>query len=57
MSAAWIAFARTGSPNGPGLPEWPAYDLKNRATMVFDVPSAAGNDPLGRQQALIAQYA
>jgi para-nitrobenzyl esterase len=26
MSGAWIAFAKTGNPNGPGLPRWPAVD-------------------------------
>jgi para-nitrobenzyl esterase len=25
MSAAWVAFAKTGSPNGPGLIEWPHF--------------------------------
>ena len=28
MSAAWVAFAKTGSPNGPGLVHWPAFDGK-----------------------------
>jgi para-nitrobenzyl esterase len=39
MSSVWIAFARTGNPNTEGLPEWPAYDLENRSTMVFDTES------------------
>ena len=25
IAGAWVAFAKTGNPNGPGLPEWPAY--------------------------------
>ena len=36
MSQAWINFAKTGNPNHSGLPEWPAYNSSNTATMHFD---------------------
>jgi para-nitrobenzyl esterase len=36
ISSAWISFVKTGNPNHPGLPEWPAYTAENGATMVFD---------------------
>jgi para-nitrobenzyl esterase len=31
----WTNFAKTGDPNGPGLPKWTAYDLKNPQTLHF----------------------
>lgn len=46
VSGAWIAFARTGNPNTQKLAAWPAFDARARATMVFDVESAAVNDPI-----------
>jgi para-nitrobenzyl esterase len=45
MAAAWVAFARTGNPNDPAIPPWPAYDLKRRATMVFDTRTRVEDDP------------
>jgi para-nitrobenzyl esterase len=32
----WATFARTGKPAAEGVPEWPAYNLKDRATMRID---------------------
>ena len=45
MSAAWAAFARTGNPNHPDLPNWPAFSLKDRATMIFNNECNVVNDP------------
>jgi para-nitrobenzyl esterase len=50
MHAAWIAFARTGSPNHEGLPDWPAYDSADRATMFFGVPCHLGHDPAAAER-------
>jgi para-nitrobenzyl esterase len=50
VSDAWIAFARSGDPNTPKLPRWPAFDASQRATMVFDNASFVQNDPLREQR-------
>ena len=33
MQAYWANFARTGNPNGPGLPAWPAFRATNGQIM------------------------
>jgi para-nitrobenzyl esterase len=41
VSSIWVNFVKTGSPNGPGLPEWPAYEAKSDMVMNFgDSPKA-----------------
>ncbi|WP_375688775.1 carboxylesterase/lipase family protein [Pseudooceanicola sp. LIPI14-2-Ac024] len=50
---AWLAFARSGDPNHPGLPAWPAYDATHRPTMIFDDTCEAMDDPLPELRALI----
>jgi carboxylesterase type B len=34
-----VYFARGGNPNNPAVPDWPAYEVDRRATMVFDAQS------------------
>lgn len=45
VSDAWIAFARTGNPSHPGIPEWKPFSIENRETMILDIPCRLENDP------------
>jgi para-nitrobenzyl esterase len=45
VSAAWVSFARTGNPNTPSLPKWPAYSAASRDTMLFSNASHVEQDP------------
>jgi para-nitrobenzyl esterase len=49
MSAAWLAFAKTGNPG------WPAYDAATRSTMVFNVTSAVVNDPDKEERLILSK--
>jgi para-nitrobenzyl esterase len=54
MSAAWLAFARTGNPNNKAAPSWAPFRPPERATMVFNVKSRAVNDFRGDERQLLA---
>ena len=45
MSAAWAAFARSGNPNHPDLPSWPAFNTTDRPTMILGRECKVVNDP------------
>jgi para-nitrobenzyl esterase len=45
VSAIWVGFARTGSPEHPALPRWPAYTVDERATMSLDAECRTVTDP------------
>jgi para-nitrobenzyl esterase len=44
MNAYWVNFARTGNPNGKGLPEWPVYSTQKNE--ILDVQS--DGKPVGK---------
>ena len=55
MSAAWVAFARTGNPNHGGIPQWDAWTPARWTTMVFDQATTAVDDPWGEERRAIAR--
>jgi para-nitrobenzyl esterase len=50
LSDTWIAFARTGDPNTAKLPHWPAFNAKERPTMVINNESKVVSDPLREER-------
>ena len=58
MADAFIALARSGDPNGPSNPAWPAYDLERRQTMIFDTDTRVVGDPRREERLLwsVAPY-
>jgi para-nitrobenzyl esterase len=58
VSTYWANFAKTGNPNGKGLPEWRPYTLQSRSTMVItteDKPTMI-DDPMGPTRRAVAEY-
>ncbi len=52
MSGAWAAFARSGTPEHPRIPYWPAYSLERRSTLVFDATRHLALDPGAENRAV-----
>jgi para-nitrobenzyl esterase len=44
MQQYWTNFAKTGDPNGAGLPKWPKYDAASRGYIEF-----TDNGPVARE--------
>jgi len=54
MSASWVQFAKTGNPNNPKIPNWPAFDGRRKATMIWNDEVKVVDDPYGEEKAVIA---
>jgi para-nitrobenzyl esterase len=52
MSATWATFARTGRPDNPAIPPWPAYTHAERATLILDRECRVANDYGGETRLL-----
>jgi para-nitrobenzyl esterase len=50
MSSYWTNFARTGNPNGPGLPQWPQFDPAS--PQVLEFTDTAMTEPMPHQEAM-----
>jgi len=57
-NAYWVAFARTGDPNGDGRPRWPAFSAKDDVLMEFGIAGpVAKPDPFKARLDLIERFA
>jgi para-nitrobenzyl esterase len=56
MSSYWLNFAKTGDPNGPGLPPWPAFTGSSQTVMHFDAKSSARPAPNMTQLKAMDEY-
>jgi para-nitrobenzyl esterase len=57
-NAYWANFVKTGNPNGPGLPEWPAYSPKTDVLMDFTATGpVAKPDPWKARLDLVEELA
>ena len=57
LASAWVNFARTGDPNGPGVPAWPAYTADKRSTLVLGDTTEVVDDPLSELRQLWKEVA
>ena len=49
MAELWTTFARTGVPGAEGVPEWTAYNFKDRPTMRIDTNCEVINDRFSKE--------
>jgi para-nitrobenzyl esterase len=45
MSSYWVNFAKSGNPNGLGLPTWPAFTNADNKLIYINDPTTVGGVP------------
>jgi len=56
ISSYDVNFAKTGDPNGKGVPPWPAFTEQNQQVMVFDAAPSARPYPLLQKAKVLDTY-
>lgn len=52
----WTNFAKTGDPNGPGVPNWPAYSPGRENVLELDTTIAVRDLPNRPEHTLMSEY-
>jgi para-nitrobenzyl esterase len=56
MSSYWTNFARTGDPNGEGLPEWPGFNEEGTGVLYLHWEPEVGPIPNPEKLELMEEY-
>jgi para-nitrobenzyl esterase len=56
LRASWLAFARTGSPVNPHVPDWPPYETATRRALVLDPEPSVRADVDAAEIAAVLPY-
>jgi para-nitrobenzyl esterase len=45
MSSYWVNFAKSGNPNGAGLPRWPEFTSTHNSVLYLNDPTSTNGVP------------
>jgi para-nitrobenzyl esterase len=57
MQKYWANFARSGNPNGPGLPQWPTYRPDSGWQVMYLSPQSNAAKDVARDRYLFLNTA